>query len=585
MNKRKRLYLAVSMMLVLLLSMSVIPAGALTEDDALADEGETAVPGAESVIADEAAAAEESAEGETPEENGSTADEKIPLPPEASDSSAGSFVTKNGKIYFYDENNVMAVNRWITYGGKRYFATRTGAISTNSILEISQSGKPVQSEENGLKNYRDTVRYCTGSDGSIQSGIAKINGKYYYCDPANDDTVLMGGTIDYKGKRYYASPDGSLYTNRFITFEDPERYYVGSDGSVQSGIIYVDGKYYFCDPDNNNRVFPGGEFIYKGKKYYASPDGSLYTNRFITFTAPEKYYVGSDGSVQSGIIYVDGKYYYADSSKNCRIAVEEWVLLDKKYYASSDGSFYTDRILTFSNNTKYYVGETGAVQTGINKFNGEYYYCDSAEGGKIAINKWVDVAGNRYFASGTGAFYTGRFISDASYYYYMDSYGRLVREPFVVRGVTITPNPTTGAITKAQYDKIYDYRSPLPYDNYVLVDIPSQTLRYYVNGFEAMFCYVVTGDYYQHPTPTGTFYLNGGKAQNVTLVGEDYETPVSYWMPFIGGAYGLHDATWRGAFGGSIYIGNGSHGCVNMPYEKARELYFMIPVGTMVIVR
>ncbi|MBQ3405307.1 MAG: L,D-transpeptidase [Oscillospiraceae bacterium] len=157
--------------------------------------------------------------------------------------------------------------------------------------------------------------------------------------------------------------------------------------------------------------------------------------------------------------------------------------------------------------------------------------------------------------------------------------------PFEIRGITINPDPVTGAITQAEYDSIYDYRSPLPYSDYVLVDIPSQTLRYYVNGFEALFTYVVTGDYYQHPTPTGTFWLNGGKTQNATLIGEDYETFVNYWMPFIGGAYGMHDATWRSYFGGTIYKGNGSHGCVNMPFEKAKELYFMIPVGTMIIIR
>ena len=40
---------------------------------------------------------------------------------------------------------------------------------------------------------------------------------------------------------------------------------------------------------------------------------------------------------------------------------------------------------------------------------------------------------------------------------------------------------------------------------------------------------------------------------------------VTYWMPFNGGI-GFHDATWRGCFGGQIYIWSGSHGCVNMPY-------------------
>ena len=45
-----------------------------------------------------------------------------------------------------------------------------------------------------------------------------------------------------------------------------------------------------------------------------------------------------------------------------------------------------------------------------------------------------------------------------------------------------------------------------------------------------------------------------------------------------------HDAGWRSAFGGSIYLSSGSHGCVNMPRAKAEELFDILPVGTPVIV-
>ena len=54
--------------------------------------------------------------------------------------------------------------------------------------------------------------------------------------------------------------------------------------------------------------------------------------------------------------------------------------------------------------------------------------------------------------------------------------------------------------------------------------------------------------------------------------GADYATPVSYWMPF-NGNIGMHDAGWRGSFGGTIYQTSGSHGCVNLPPNKAKEIY------------
>ena len=62
-----------------------------------------------------------------------------------------------------------------------------------------------------------------------------------------------------------------------------------------------------------------------------------------------------------------------------------------------------------------------------------------------------------------------------------------------------------------------------------------------------------------------------------------YATPVTYWMPFNGGQ-GLHDATWRGRFGGNIYKYSGSHGCVNLPKSVAKEIYENCKPGMCVIV-
>ena len=53
-------------------------------------------------------------------------------------------------------------------------------------------------------------------------------------------------------------------------------------------------------------------------------------------------------------------------------------------------------------------------------------------------------------------------------------------------------------------------------------------------------------------------------------------------MPF-NGNIGLHDAIWRDSFGSDIYKKSGSHGCINMPYLKAKELYGEIAKGTPVI--
>ena len=65
---------------------------------------------------------------------------------------------------------------------------------------------------------------------------------------------------------------------------------------------------------------------------------------------------------------------------------------------------------------------------------------------------------------------------------------------------------------------------------------------------------------------------------------EDWDVTVNYWMAFVGGMYGFHDATWRSYFGGYIYTYDGSHGCVNLPLWAAETLYNNVEVGTPVFI-
>lgn len=127
---------------------------------------------------------------------------------------------------------------------------------------------------------------------------------------------------------------------------------------------------------------------------------------------------------------------------------------------------------------------------------------------------------------------------------------------------------------------------------YVDIDISEQYVRYFVDGSVAWEAPCVTGNpNLGNATPEGVYTLNG-KSRNQTLVGldedkdgePDYETPVSYWMPFIGNAIGLHDASWRWSFGSNVYTYDGSHGCVNLPIDSAAALYDMIGTGTVVVV-
>lgn len=70
------------------------------------------------------------------------------------------------------------------------------------------------------------------------------------------------------------------------------------------------------------------------------------------------------------------------------------------------------------------------------------------------------------------------------------------------------------------------------------------------------------------------------------LKGPTWNVWVDYWMRFTDSACGFHDATWRSnsEFGGDTYKNNGSHGCVNLRHDFAKELYDHIDIGTIVVV-
>ncbi|OOM73954.1 L,D-transpeptidase family protein [Clostridium sp. BL-8] len=142
-------------------------------------------------------------------------------------------------------------------------------------------------------------------------------------------------------------------------------------------------------------------------------------------------------------------------------------------------------------------------------------------------------------------------------------------------GQTITKNPIYAQTSAASYFSNVG-------STYVEIDMTKQHLWFYKDGYLVVEGDVVTGNVSNgNATPAGVYKLYS-KLQDTVLRGEDYASPVSFWMPF-NRNIGLHDANWRVEFGGEIYKTSGSHGCVNLPYDVAKTIYYNINVGTPVI--
>lgn len=151
---------------------------------------------------------------------------------------------------------------------------------------------------------------------------------------------------------------------------------------------------------------------------------------------------------------------------------------------------------------------------------------------------------------------------------------------------------------KSENNRIPEHTGQLPSGEngglgttYLEINITKQHLWFVKNGSVVLESDFVSGKESDPTrlTPSGTYYIYN-KERNRVLRGTkqpngkyEYESPVSYWMPFNKGI-GLHDASWRSTFGRDIYINSGSHGCINLPTGFAGSLYSQIYVNLPVVV-
>lgn len=211
-----------------------------------------------------------------------------------------------------------------------------------------------------------------------------------------------------------------------------------------------------------------------------------------------------------------------------------------------------------------------------------------------SISQWTNSVAKQFNTIGRTRTYTrpdGKSVtvSGGTYGFSIDSQSLAEQiDNALIAGDVLTidiPNPNGSSVG-------YDPSLGRDWGNrYVDVDIAEQYARFYDDSGALVWeSPIVSGAYRKNDTPTGVYYLNG-KSTNMMLRGPmqngvyAWESHVNYWMPFKGSSFGLHDASWQSAFGGTRYMdGYGSHGCVNLPSSAAANLYSMLNVGDVIVV-
>lgn len=217
------------------------------------------------------------------------------------------------------------------------------------------------------------------------------------------------------------------------------------------------------------------------------------------------------------------------------------------------------------------------------------------------ISKWITVDDNYqvdFDASGIKDFvdYIGKtYNSFGRVRTFKTSYGKVIKVKGGDYGWWLNRPKEVEELTELVQNGSKVIREPVYYqtaqqygdddigDTYVEINLTAQHLFFYKDGKLLLQSDFVSGNVSKGlGTPVGTYPVQY-KENDATLVGEDYETPVKYWMPF-NRNIGMHDASWRSKFGGDIYLTNGSHGCINMPPSKAKKMFQNIKRGVAVVV-
>ena len=196
---------------------------------------------------------------------------------------------------------------------------------------------------------------------------------------------------------------------------------------------------------------------------------------------------------------------------------------------------------------------------------------------KSAIESYAANMASKY----SGSDYKGSFVTTggSTLGYSVTYYGQKVNKSALADDIYKCVTEQKSGTRTAPYSA----KSSKPYGgSYVEIDLSSQKLWLYKDGERIVTTNLVSGSVAEgHRTPTGVYSIYA-KQTDRYLSGEGYRSWVNYWMPFLGG-YGLHDASWRSSFGGTIYHYDGSHGCVNLPSSAAKKIYNNVSVGTKVI--
>ena len=137
------------------------------------------------------------------------------------------------------------------------------------------------------------------------------------------------------------------------------------------------------------------------------------------------------------------------------------------------------------------------------------------------------------------------------------------------------------------WERLGEARSELGSDfgnTYVEISLDEQRMWYYIEGDIIVSTSIVSGlATTTRATPTGCFQVLD-KLTDHRMEGSYGAAFANYVIAIMHNGICIHDSSWRGEYGGDIWLYDGSHGCINTPYNAVKTMYENIWDGVPVVI-
>ena len=320
-------------------------------------------------------------------------------------------------VYYVNSSAQLIVNQ-------NYYCSRTNDMMEPGYYYFDADGKMIGASKNGIVKDADGVLryYVNGTPTYV--GLIEIDGDFYYvnskCEVVRNCSYYITWTHGLKEPGYYYfDEDGKLIgaPKNGIIEEDGTLHYYVNNVLTYAGLIKIDSYYYYvnskCEVVHNctyhvswtHGLIPEGDYSFNAEgKMIDPPAPEDPTKNGIVEENGTLFYYVNGVKTYTGLIQIDGDYYYVNSS--CKVVTTHnyWVnrangLMPAGFYDFGvDGKMIDPPVVKdpmkngiVEENGKLYYYEAGVkTYAGLITINDDYYYVNSSCMVVTVSHYWVN---------------------------------------------------------------------------------------------------------------------------------------------------------------------------------------------------